>query len=173
MANRVLLGKISGSTFGVKVSKKGQNVLSASTDNLLFDSTTFRSGQMYAGGFDLNLGDSADNYLTTGSKASLGYIPAVVFTERERGEREHSDFVSNFVSEVSLWKTTTSTVTPITPSAFTFTETDPVTALAAPLPSDGRGHDGVSNARQNATNVNYFVLRIPCAYGYMNSTYFG
>ena len=77
----------------MKVSKKGQNVLSASTDNLLFDSTTFRSGQMYAGGFDLNLGDSADNYLTTGSKASLGYIPAVVFTERERGERENSDFV--------------------------------------------------------------------------------
>ena len=40
MANRVLLGKISGSTFGVKVSKKGQNVLSASIINLLFDSTT-------------------------------------------------------------------------------------------------------------------------------------
>ena len=64
MANRVALGKI-GSDFGIKVSKKGQNALTATNENLLFDSTAFRTGQIYAGGFDLNLGDSADNFLTT------------------------------------------------------------------------------------------------------------
>ena len=172
MANRVALGKI-GSDFGIKVSKKGQNALTATNENLLFDSTAFRTGQIYAGGFDLNLGDSADNFLTTGSKSSLGYIPAVIFSEKNRGEREHDDFISNFVSEVSLWKTTTSTVTPITADAFTFTEQDPVGTLTAPLPSDGRNYAGVHSSKENALNVNYFVLRIPCAYGYMNSTYFG
>ena len=52
MANRVALGKI-GSDFGIKVSKKGQNALTATNENLLFDSTAFRTGQIYAGGFDL------------------------------------------------------------------------------------------------------------------------
>ena len=30
-----------------------------------------------------------------------------------------------------------------------------------------------ASANENAINVNYFVLRIPCAFGYMNNTYFG
>ena len=171
MANRVLLGN-DGSNYVLKVSKKAQNVLTASSSNLLFDSTKARTGQIYAGGFDLNLGDSADNFLTTGSKSNLGYIPAVIFTEKNNGERENDDFISNFVSEVSLWKTTTTTVTPITADAFTFTEQDPVGTLSAPLPNDNRNYSGVSSAREDATNVNYFVLRIPCAYGYMTSTNF-
>ena len=40
-------------------------------------------------------------------------------------------------------------------------------------PSDGRAYDGVSTANENALDVSFFVLRIPCAFGYMNSTYFG
>ena len=45
--------------------------------------------------------------------------------------------------------------------------------LSGTVPSDGRSYSGISTSQENAFNVSYFVLRIPCAYGYMNSTYFG
>ena len=80
--------------------------------DLLFDSTSVRTGLVYAGAKGLNLGDSADNFLTTGSKASLGYIPLVIAVEKNMGNRlegDGSEYVE--IDEISLWKTTTSTFT--------------------------------------------------------------
>ena len=39
MGKRIRLGQLSGSTYGLKVSKQGQDVDSATGKNLLFDST--------------------------------------------------------------------------------------------------------------------------------------
>ena len=39
MSKRIRLGQLSGTTYGLKVSKEGQDVDSATGKNLLFDST--------------------------------------------------------------------------------------------------------------------------------------
>tara|TARA_B100001778_G_C18558923_1_gene616802 strand:- start:877 stop:1383 length:507 start_codon:yes stop_codon:yes gene_type:complete len=168
MANRVLLGNRSTGGYGLYVSKEGQNVLTCADKELIFDSRANRTGLVYAGATGLNLGDSADNFLTTGSKASLGYPPLVVVSEKNTGER-YSSSIDQYTDQISLWKTTTSTITPATGQ----TATNNSGVLSGSAPSDGRAISGVSTAQEDAFNVSYFVLRIPCAYGYMTSTYFG
>ena len=168
MANRVLLGNRSTGGYGLYVSKEGQNVLTCADKELIFDSRANRTGLVYAGATGLNLGDSADNFLTTGSKASLGYPPLVVVSEKNVGERYDGSEV--YTDQVSLWKTTTSTITPATGNAGS---TSASGVLSGATPGDGRSLSGVSTAQEDAFNVSYFVLRIPCAYGYMTSTYFG
>ncbi len=77
------------------------------------------------------------------------------------------------VSQMSIWKTTTSTVTPCTANVAAVSFFGGNNIFTGTLPSDGRGYDGVAASNENALNVSYFVLRIPCAWGYMNDTYFG
>lgn len=168
MANRVLLGNRSTGGYGLYVSKDGADVTSCAKKDLLFDSTSVRSGMVYAGATGLTLNDSADNFLTTGSKTSLGYIPLVISVEKNMGERfegDGSEYVE--VDEISIWKTTTSTYTPCTAKALGFSSS----GYSGPV--NGRSYDQISSTNENAINVSYFVLRIPCAYGYMTSTYFG
>ena len=156
--------------FGLKVSKDGADVTTCAQKDLLFDSTSVRTGLVYAGAKSLTLNDSADNFLTTGSKASLGYIPLVIAVEKNMGERfegDGSEYVE--IDEISLWKTTTSTFTPCTAANLDGAST----SSEYTGPTDGRSYDQISSTNENAINVSYFVLRIPCAYGYMTSTYFG
>ncbi len=170
MANRVIIGKI-GSDFGLKVSKPGVDVTSGADKDMLFDSTSVRTGLVYAGGAGLQLGDSAQNFLTTGSKPDLGYPPLVIFSEKNNGEIDIQDGdVQLYVSERSLWSTTSSEVTPVTglPAGV-----DGSNVLQGFNPDPGRAYSGVSTANENALDVSFFVLRIPCAFGFMNSTYFG
>ena len=171
MANRVLIGKM-GSDFGIKVSKEGFDVTTTADKNLLFDSTSRRTGLVYAGATGLTLNDSADNYLTTGSKTSLGYPPLVIFSEKNNGNLQFDDFQGD-VSQMSIWKTTTSTVTPCTANVAAVSFFGGNNIFTGTLPSDGRGYDSVNPSNEIAINVSYFVLRIPCAWGYMNDTYFG
>ena len=168
MANRVLLGNRSTGGYGLYVSKDGSDVTSCAKKDLLFDSTSVRSGLVYAGATGLTLNDSADNFLTTGSKASLGYIPLVISVEKNMGARFESDGSESVdIDEISLWKTTTSTYTPCT------AETLGSGGNGYIGPQNGRSYNQISSTNENAINVSYFVLRIPCAYGYMTSTYFG
>ena len=168
MANRVLLGNRSTGGYGLYVSKEGQNVLTCADKELLFDSRANRTGLVYAGATGLNLGDSADNFLTTGSKASLGYPPLVVVSEKNTGER-YSSSADQYTDQISFWKTTDSTITPATGQVGVTNSG----VLSGDIPTNGRAISGVSDTQEDATNVSYFVLRIPCAYGYMTSTYFG
>ena len=169
MANRVLLGNRSTGGYGLYVSKDGADVTSCAKKDLLFDSTSVRSGMVYAGAKNLTLNDSADNFLTTGSKPSLGYIPLVISVEKNMGARFEGDGSEyEDIDEISIWKTTTSTYTPCTATTL-----DGGYSTAYSGPSNGRNYGEVSSTDENAINVSYFVLRIPCAYGYMTSTYFG
>ena len=168
MGNRVLLGNRSTGGYGLYVSKDGSDVTSCAKKDLLFDSTSVRSGLVYAGATGLTLNDSADNFLTTGSKASLGYIPLVISVEKNMGARFDGDGSEyEDIDEISIWKTTTSTYTPCTANTLGSGGNGYIG------PEDGRGYANFSNSEENAINVSYFVLRIPCAYGYMTSTYFG
>ena len=49
MARRIIAGLLSGSTYGLKVSKKGQDAASATGKNLLFDSTNAGKSAIYFG----------------------------------------------------------------------------------------------------------------------------
>ena len=58
MANRILLGDIGSSQFGLKVSKPSVNVLTATDKQLLFDSRKNRTAQIYAGAAGVNFVNS-------------------------------------------------------------------------------------------------------------------
>lgn len=175
MANRVVLGKLPDGNFGLLVSKPTQNVLTTASKNLLFDSRLNRTGQVYAGANNIaSIGSSGDNFLTTNSKSSLGYIPLVIVSEKNKGERFQLGGDEFFVDNVSIWKTTTSTFTPAEARA----NPDDGGTLDNDTPADGRTYQaGTSGSPPtsflNALNVSYFVLRIPCAYGYMTTSNFG
>jgi len=184
MANRVLLGKISGSTFGLKVSKKGQNVLTAGNNQLLFDSTLNRTGQIYAGANNINFNgvsgnpteNAGINFLTMVSpnKTNLGYIPLVLRTEKNMGERTDTTNFTYDTDQISAWETTTTSFIPVTPQALDFQEISPINNFTQPAPQAGRQTvTEIPSSQEDALNVNYFVLRIPCAYGYMTATNFG
>ena len=185
MANRVLLGKLPDGSFGLKVSKETKDVTSGSiaTSDLLFDSRLNRTGQIYAGANNINFngvsGNPSEtagiNFLTAVSpnKTNLGYIPLVLRTERNMGAREDSNANEYFIDQVSSWETTTTHFIPVSPRADSFEETDPITNFAQPAPVAGRNTSDLSSSQQDALNVSYFVLRIPCAFGYMTTSNFG
>lgn len=185
MANRILLGKLPDGSFGLKVSKKTKDVTSASiaTSDLLFDSRLNRTGQIYAGANNVNFDGASGNPTETGgknfltavspNKADLGYIPLVLRTEKNMGEREDSNQNEYFIDQVSSWETTSSTFTPVDGNANTFSEEDNVTNFTQPAPSVGRSSSSLSSSEEDAISVSFFVLRIPCAYGYMTTSNFG
>lgn len=76
MGKRIRLGQLSGTTYGLKVSKEGQDVDSATGKNLLFDSTNAGKSAIYFGK-TINIGNNAvNNSLGTRSSfdTSVGYI---------------------------------------------------------------------------------------------------
>lgn len=188
MANRVLLGDIGSSNYGLKVSKPGENVLTTTDKNLIFDSRKNRNGQVVGGGVDINFdngtaSNSASetqglNYLSaTGiRKAQLGFIPLVLHVEKNIGEFE--DFAVGdrdiYVSDIAMMESTATLICPVTyePANDTNDETPHTTAISAATPTRGRNYDGLTSAKEDCLNCSYYVLRIPCAYGYMTSTYF-
>ena len=112
MARRIIAGLLSGSTYGLKVSKKGQDAASATGKNLLFDSTNAGKSPIYFGK-TVNVGNNAVNH-NIGSRSdfdsSIGYIthsstklqynPLVVVIEDATGQNlDHT--ASSFSSSSS------------------------------------------------------------------------
>ena len=66
MANRVVIGKLSGSDYGLKISRRGQNVLTATGKDLLFDSTASSGAPRYMRKFASATASSGfNNYIPT------------------------------------------------------------------------------------------------------------
>lgn len=164
MANRVLLGNRATGGYGAYVSKAGNNVLTCSRKELLMDSSQNRAGDVYAGGTLSTLSrTSGQNFLTTGSKSSLGYIPMVIHTEDKRGDFEDDTGDETlFLERTDTIETTTNTIKPVTIG----TEISHSTASLELITVQSRRTD------LQATNVKFMVLKIPLAYGYMTNTYF-
>jgi len=167
MAKRVLIGNRSSGGYGFYVSKLGTDVTTCDKKDLLFDSTqgTGGAGQVYAGGFLSSLGNTTQNFLTTGSKPNLGYIPLVITSEDYSGEWSASwgggyQFNERWQSRVDMIETTSSTIAP--------------SYLDPDINSQDRrsSNEAVYGGSHACTNITFIVLAIPCAYGYMNSTYF-
>ena len=177
MGNSAKITKITGVKTGIRISKPGINVETAPEKNLLLNTEAGRSGQIYAGGTDASASgtelSSGFNFLTgTGStKANLGYIPLVLTREDASGDDDVSSSSNDFtyIDNVSFFKTTS---THIRPTAMNVN----ISGLSSSQLTNGTwtALDGASRSQTKAcTNLKFYVLRIPCAYGYMNSTYFG
>jgi hypothetical protein len=165
MANRVLAGNRSTGGYGFYVSKSNSDVLSCDRKELLFDSSQGRSGEIYAGGSQSTL-TGEQSFLSTGSKSSLGYIPLVIHVEDKKGEFESGwqdlSGPALYIRETAMLETTTSSIRP-------------VEMYIAGNDDEYAGEDGVRNGRSSGytcTNIKFIVVKIPCAYGYMTSTYF-
>ena len=128
MSNRVLLGNLGNSEFGLKISKPGENILTTADKNLIFDSTKNRNGQVLGGGVDIDFVFSPSasteasesqglNYLSvTGiKKAQLGFIPLVIHVEKNIGEFE--DFAAGdrdiYVSDIAMMESTATLICPV------------------------------------------------------------
>ena len=111
MAKRIRLGQLSGTTYGLKVSKEGQNVDTATGKNLLFDSSV-KSPIFFGRTITIASGSTINNSLGTRSNfdGSVGYIthngtklqynPLVVVIEDATGQNlDHA--ISNFTSTSS------------------------------------------------------------------------
>lgn len=147
--------------YGFYVSKSNSDVLTCDRKELLLDSSQGRGGQIYAGGSQSTL-TGEQSFLSTGSKPSLGYIPLVVHIEDSKGEYEDGwgnlSGHAYYIRETAMIETTTSSIRPVS------------------MEVDGNddeyaGDSGVDIGR-TATNIKFIVVKIPCAYGYMTSTYF-
>lgn len=100
MANRILIGKDNAGTYKLKVSKPGQNVLTDGQDDMLFDSTRYRTGQIHktvtnASGFNNFLGTDTD--LADGTE----YMPLCIFFEKHHRTRVTKTSSSGYYSSTS------------------------------------------------------------------------
>ena len=180
MSRRVLAGKAtynSSATYGIWISKTGVDVTTTSAgntitdkENLLFNSATARTGQLYAGG---NITSATNEIVwTSGSKATLTYIPAVIFIENWEyvdvdwgfdtgGGAEQTRVRRNI--NANSWRIKHDRVQP------------GLTAFQSNIQTDETSHPSVAPNRiavnsRTSTNSKFLVLRIPCAYGYMGTT---
>ena len=119
------------------------------------------------------------NYLTASGKPGLGYIPLIVLSEQHGGGyegEESSEEIYESVNRLSLFKTTSTTMHPAAAAAnLPADQSSQGTNVGAPV-GVGRGYtynDADYVQETQMINASFFVLRIPCAYGYMTSTYFG
>lgn len=140
MANRILLGK-SGSDYVLKVSQPGDTggVLSPN-EPLLFDSTSARTGMVYAGGNSAST--TGINWSAT--KGQLGFIPLVISTDDNAGSKEtFSSGTEEYYENGEHFDTTVTSITP-------------------------RDEDG--SGGRTATNLKFMVIRLPMQYGKMNDS---
>jgi len=173
MAHRVLIGNRTTGGYGLYVSKGGADVLNCAAKDLLFDSRQgVGSGLVYAGGqISSVIASAGKNFLTTGSKQGLGYIPLVVTAEAIGGTWAESGGggLSSEAwdqSRVDIFATTASTIYPMQYDGNGGGSHDRRTTQSSPPDGYSRG------GNQACVDLAFVVLRIPCAYGYMNSTYF-
>lgn len=177
MANRILLGNLGSSQYGLKVSKEGADVTSTAAQNLIFDSTKPRTGQVYAGGS--TSGTSSTITWTSGSKATLTYIP-MYFIIEEGTKVIHEDFfVTNFEedddvliinNQAANWELTNTSITPKTTSGYGWITQDDAYNNGSYGYLTSTSFALASHSRTSAA-TKFLVLRIPCAYGFMGSSY--
>lgn len=169
-----------------KAFANGDMVISYPASNSLESSVGINAATYAVGIIDTN----GINYLTgTGStKAGLGYIPLITLAEANTGtaqqdgdEEDYDSFEQ--VSTFSIWETTATHMFPASGESSSPTGTgnsvgkNNASVFTASGPVDrGRGYNILEDNEENkieCENCSFFVLRIPLAYGYMNSTYYG
>ena len=187
MAERVILGKLDSTNYGCRVSKPGTNVLTTSANNYIFDSTINRTGQIVAGGVGIQFdgGTNANsasetigiNFMTSSGvqKEQLEYVPLIVHVERNVGEFQYDDDLeSEGVGDIGMVGTSSISFTPYQwkPENDTTDETPGKFLIVPTVPEPGRSYVNISTIGEDCLDCSYYVLRIPCAFGFMTSDYF-
>ena len=141
MTERVLLGK-SGSDYVLKISQPGDTggVLSPN-EPLLFDSTSARTGMVYAGGN----ASSTTTIDWSSTKGQLGFIPLVISIDDNAGSKETFTGGAQeiYYEHGEHFDTTLTSVTP-------------------------RDEDG--SGGRTAANLKFMVIRLPLQYGKMTDS---
>jgi hypothetical protein len=172
-----LIIRTGGGKVGLRISKPGQNALTATGKDLLINTNEGRTGQIFAGGTDLSASGTELNpgyNFRTGTgvtKPALGYIPLVITREDNNGDTDVSSSSNDetYMESTSFFKTTN---TYLKPTAMNIN----ISNISSSNLSNGNWNalDGATRAQTEAcTNLKYYVLRIPLGYGYMTSTYYG
>lgn len=170
---------LSSSNFRLRLKKSGSDmVVTYPTSNSLetivgIAASTYDYPELSSTGINFLTGSGT-------TKPSLGYIPLLVLSEQVGGgyESEMDDGgggVYESINRLSIWKTTTSNMHPMGgAAAVPANASQNGTFVGDPL-FMGRSYDyhEDDDIQTDMTNASFFVLRIPCAYGYMTSTYFG
>jgi len=173
MSNRVALGKLDSTNYGLRVSKENENVLTTASKNLVFDSTVTRCGQIYAGGS--NSGTSSTITWTSGSKPTLTYIPMYLIFEQGVKVLHEFETYANIEEAGDLyqinnqafgWELTNSGLTPKTTN-----ENGWITNNSGNQQVIGDDYFNLFYVNRTSNATSFLVLRIPCAYGFMGSTY--
>ena len=142
MGARILLGEDSGGVYGLKISQPGDNggVLNPA-EPLLFDSTSARTGKVYAGGN----ASSTTTIDWSSTKGQLGFIPLVISTDDNAGSKEVFSNGSDeeYYEGGEHFDTTLTSVTP-------------------------RDVDG--SGSRTAANLKFMVIRLPLQYGKMTDS---
>lgn len=162
MANRVLLG-YNGTNYGLFVSRPSDNVLSPSNP-LLFDSTVDEwSGQVYAGGKGASTtGINWSATKGTISVASKTIIPLIISLDDQMGKYRaigpstYTGFDVRDLTNQSTFESTTTNINPVR-----FITLNPNSTIVT---------ESMGTSR-TSTNLSFFVLKMPCAYGFMTTTY--
>jgi hypothetical protein len=166
MTARVLLGN-DGSTYVLKISRKGDDVTNPSNP-LLFDSTrSYWQGQVYAGGQASST--SSVNWAATKGSLSIGgtnVIPLIFATDNQRGKYKTIASVTSGLDgddfrEVSNFATFETTTTSL--NGVQFSNKNPSLSGA----TNGEYMGGT----RTSTGLKFLVLKIPCAFGFMSNTY--
>jgi len=186
MAKRVLLGKISSGVYGLRISRKGVDVTTASGKDLLFDSTTnsglgryfrkFSSATASAGfnNFIPTSGGTADTENTSGTE----YHPLFLYLQDGTGIQYDTNSTSYYTTAAgnrvadSNGTTTLSDDAVITGTSITQRVQERLdmfafnsgadTNLGDPSPINGTRHAGfpvtfTANALDHGTNLRYFA----------------
>lgn len=139
MPARILLGKGSDNAYGLKVSMPGDNVTNPQQP-LLFDSTSARTGMVYAGGN----ASSTTGINWSATKGQLGFIPLAISLDDNAGSKE--TFANDEEEYYEGGQSFDTTLTSITP----------------------RDEDGTGS--RTAGNLKFMIIRLPMQYGKMNDS---
>lgn len=151
--------------YGLKVAKQNANVDEVGQKDLLFDSRSDRRGVIYAQGFQSSA--STEVNFKRGTDF-LNYIPLITHDEKKQGFRTVAQsigamttFANNAIAEQIASRE--DSIQPIRAASF----------YTGQGPWIDSGVNGVGRQSLNlCEDLSFKVLRLPCAYGYMNQLYY-
>ena len=144
----------------------GVDVTTCADKDLSFDSRVARTAGIYRGGNQSSISNSTGLTWTDSDHPDLGYIPLIVVIEDQMGGAANIVYSYNlpkyyfYVQNMSTWSSTSSKLSQVnmmfdarlSNRQHVFLENDRVSSGVGIL---------------NATNVKFWVLKIPCQYGKM------
>lgn len=143
----------------------GVDVTTCADKDLSFNSNSVRLGGIYRGGNQSSINNSTGLTWTDSDHPDLGYIPLIMVIEDQMGGATNITTSGGYpvyyfdAQNMSTWSSTSSKLLQVN---MLF---DPRLSRSGVFKENDRVSSGIGI--RNATNVKFWVLRIPCQYGKM------